>query len=61
MKYAKTYIGSLIISFGIFLVIGSILMASGTKLPEVAADYLLEAWLLMGLIMYPFAKKIVRV
>ena len=61
MKFLKTYIGCLIISFGIFFVIGVILMAAGIKLPEVVSSYLLEIWLLIALIIYPFARKIIRV
>lgn len=61
MKFVKTYIGCLIISFGILLVVAAILMAAGIKLPEVVAGYLLETWLLMALIIYPLARKIIRV
>jgi hypothetical protein len=36
-------------------------MAVGIKLPEVVSSHLLEAWLLMALIIYPFTMKIIRV
>jgi hypothetical protein len=36
-------------------------MALGVKLPEVVATYLLEIWLALALIIYPFARKIIRV
>lgn len=61
MKFIKTYIGALIISFGLLFVIGSALMAMGIGLPSLLAGRLLETWLLLALILYPFARKIVRV
>lgn len=36
-------------------------MSVGIKLPDLVAGYLLETWLVMALVIYPFAKKIIRV
>jgi len=61
VTFIKKYIGCLIISFGILLLIGSVLMAAGIKLPEGVAGYMLEAWLVLALLIYPFARKFIRV
>ncbi len=53
-------IGSLIISFGILLVISIILMALEITLPENGIEYLGIAWLILAVFTYPFAKKLVR-
>ena len=61
MRFLKTYIGSLIISVGVLFVIGIVFRAAGLKLPEIVTSHLLETWLVTAIIVYPFARKVVRV
>lgn len=61
MKLLKYFIGSLIISFGILLVIGVILRAAEVQVPDVIGDYLLVVWISLAIVISPFAKKIIRV
>lgn len=57
MKYI---LGSLIISFGIILVIVVVLNSIQIKAPENIMEYLGLAWVLLAIVTYPLAKKIVR-
>ncbi len=57
MKYI---IGSLIISFGLLFLIVVILNAMGITAPDNSLQYLGIAWAVLGLLLYPFAKKIIR-
>ena len=57
MKYI---IGSLIISFGILLVLTIISISMGFTAPEGSMKYYAIAWLVLAILSYPLAKKIVR-
>lgn len=57
MKYV---VGSVIISFGILFVIVVVLNAAQVKAPGNIMEYLALAWLLLAIVSYPLAKKIVR-
>ena len=57
MKYI---IGSLIISFGILLVLLIVSISMNLKAPENAITYFVIAWGLLAVFTYPLAKKIVR-
>jgi hypothetical protein len=57
MKYI---IGSLIISFGILLVIVIVSMSLLIKGPENILTYLGLAWIVLAILTYPLARKIVR-
>lgn len=61
MKLLKYFAGSLIISFGILLVIGVVLRAAEVQVPDVIGDYLLIVWISLAIVISPFAKKIIRV
>ncbi len=61
MKLLKYFIGSLIISFGILLVLGVMLRAAGVQVPDVIGDYLLIVWVGFAIVIMPFAKNIIRV
>ena len=61
MKYIKYTAGSLIISFGIILVVLILLNALHIEPPEDIARYLGIAWILLAIATYPLAKRIVRV
>lgn len=61
MRFIKTYIGSLIISVGLILVVGMAVGAMGLEFPRLISDHLLETWLLVALVLYPLARKIIRV
>ena len=61
MKYIKYTAGSLIISFGIILVVLILLNALHIEPPEDIATYLGIAWILLAIATYPLAKRIVRV
>lgn len=61
MKLVKYFIGSLIISFGILLVIGLASAGLQLTLPTGVGDYILFIWIGLALLILPFAKKIVRV
>lgn len=57
MKYI---FGSLIISFGILFVAVVLLVSLNLPLTENVVKYLGLAWVILAIITYPFAKKIVR-
>jgi len=57
MKY---FLGSLIISFGIMLVSIILLISLQVKAPENSLQYFGFAWLILALVCYPLAKKIMR-
>lgn len=57
MKYI---IGSLIISFGIIFVILLILVGIRVKAPANALEYLAAAWILLSVLCYPLARKLIR-
>lgn len=57
MKYI---IGSLIISFGILLVLVVISMSLNVKAPENGMKYFMLAWGLLAIFTYPLARKLVR-
>jgi len=57
MKYV---IGSLILSFGVMLVVVVMLAALQMETPDKLMEYLGIAWLVLAIFMYPVAKKIVR-
>ena len=60
MKLLKYFAGSLIISFGILLVIAILLAGLRIEPPEDMADYLLFIWISLAIVISPFAKKIIR-
>lgn len=57
MKYI---FGSLIISFGILFVAVVLLVSLNLPLTENVVKYLGLAWVILAIIIYPIAKKIVR-
>lgn len=57
MKYI---LGSLIISFGILLVLLIVSISLNLKAPENGIEYFLIAWGLLAVFTYPLAKKVVR-
>ena len=57
MKYI---IGSLIISFGILLIVVLVLGSLKVEAPENIMTYLGIAWVVLAIIAYPLARKIVR-
>jgi len=57
MKYI---IGSLIISFGILLVLVIVSISANMKAPENVVTYFLIAWGLLAILIYPLAKKIIH-
>ena len=57
MKYI---VGSLIISFGVVLIIVLMLSALQMKTPDKIMEYLGVAWLVLAIVMYPLARKIIR-
>ena len=61
MKYIKYAIGSLIISFGVLLVLVVLLRSLQLDAPEDIMLYLGMAWLVLAIIAYPLAMKIMRV
>ena len=58
MKYI---LGSLIISFGVLLVVVIVMMSMNIKPTGDVLKYLGIAWLVLAVLAYPIAKKIVRV
>lgn len=60
MKLLKYFAGSLIISFGIMFVVSILVRAFQIELPDNAARYGLAAWILLAIMILPFAKKIIR-
>lgn len=61
MKILKYFVGSLIISFAILLVVAMVMVSIQVPLPEAVSRYLLWIWLAMAVALLPLAKKIVRV
>jgi len=61
MKLIKYFIGSLIISFGILLVIAVMVRAAEVQVPESISDKFLLIWFGLALVITPFAKNIIRV
>ena len=57
MKYI---IGSLIISFSIILIIIVMVAATEMKTPDKFMEYLGMVWLVLAIVMYPLARKIIR-
>ncbi len=57
MKYV---IGSIIISFGILVVGLIILTAIQVKAPSNALEYFGLAWVILAVLSYPLARKLVR-
>ncbi|MEM7359917.1 MAG: hypothetical protein AAF431_12525 [Pseudomonadota bacterium] len=57
MKYIG---GSLIISFGVLLVLVIVMNAMQIKAPDDVMTYLGIAWAVLAIVMYPLARKIVR-
>jgi hypothetical protein len=57
MKYI---IGSLIISFGILLVLLMVSISMNLKAPENGMKYFMIAWGVLAVLAYPLAKKIIR-
>jgi len=61
MKLIKYFLGSLIISFGILIVLLIVSRSVGITMPDDILYYLLLAWVSLSVLIFPFAKKIVRV
>lgn len=61
MKLLKYFSGSLIISFGILMVIAMLVRSIGIDLPDGISRYLLLIWVSLAILLIPFAKKIIRV
>ena len=57
MKYVM---GSLIISFGILLVLVVLSMSLNVKAPANGMKYFILAWGILAIFTYPLAKKVVR-
>ena len=57
MKYI---IGSLMISFGILFVAVLVLRSLQIQAPENVLDYLGVAWIVLAIISYPLARKLIR-
>lgn len=60
MKFIKYMAGSFIISFGILFVIVLMLISLQVKAPGNVMAYLAGAWILLAIVTYPLASKIVR-
>jgi hypothetical protein len=61
MKIIKYFVGSLIISFGILMVIGIAMAGLRINFPEGTGNYLLLIWISLAIVILPFSKKIIRV
>lgn len=57
MKYI---IGSLIISFGILIVLFLVLASMNLQAPDGSMKYFGIAWLVLAVLCYPLSKKLVR-
>jgi len=57
MKYI---IGSLIISFGILLLLVIVMIGMSLKAPDNSMKYFAIAWAVLAVLVYPFSKKIIR-
>lgn len=56
----KFIIGSLIISFGVLLILVIVLNAMGVKAPDDVTKYLGLAWVGLAVALYPLARRIIR-
>ncbi len=61
MKLLKYFAGSLILSFGVLMVLAIVIRAIGVNLPSEFARYLPIVWFLLAVLIFPLAKKVVRV
>ncbi len=61
MKFLKYMAGSLIISFGILLVMIILLRSLQLEAPDGVGLYLGITWIVLAVLTYPLAKKIMRV
>jgi hypothetical protein len=61
MKFLKYMAGSLIISFGILFVLIILLRSLQIQAPNDIFTYLGLAWVGLAIILYPVAKKFIRV
>jgi len=61
MKLIKYFFGSLIISFGILMVIAIIVRSFGIDVPHEISRYLLLIWVSLAILILPFAYKIIKV
>ena len=61
MKVLKYIAGSLIISFGAMFVLLILATASGLKTPNFITNYFFILWIVLAILILPFAKKIIRV
>ena len=60
MKYIRYFVGSLIISFGVLLVIVILSRALQIEPPKDILIYLAVAWLSLAIALMPIAKKVMR-
>ncbi|MBA53920.1 MAG: hypothetical protein CMK89_05640 [Pseudomonadales bacterium] len=60
MKILKYFVGSLIISFAILLLVAMVMISIQVPLPEAVSRYLLLIWLVLAVVLFPLAKRIVR-
>ena len=61
VKFLKYCVGSLIISFGVLLVIAIIMRGIGIQIPDEVSRYSLLIWVSLAVLILPWAKKIIRV
>jgi len=57
MKYI---IGSLIISFGVLLLVVIVMIGMSLKAPDGSMKYFAIAWAVLAVLVYPLAKRIIR-
>lgn len=56
----KHIIGSIIISFGILIVLVLVLITLKVQAPENVMTYLGLAWIFLAIVSYPIARRVVR-
>jgi hypothetical protein len=61
LKFVKRMVGSFIISFGALLVIILMVRSLQIEAPGNLLLYLGGGWVLLAIVMYPLAKRLVRV
>ena len=61
MKLVKYFVGSLIISFGVLMVLAIMARGIGVDIPDELASYAILVWLALAVLILPWAKNIVRV
>ena len=61
VKFLKYCIGSLIISFGVLMVLAIVMRGIGIQIPDEFARYSLLIWVSLAVLILPWAKKIIRV